>query len=131
MLQVADALAEFMGLRGNSTADGMDNRRDKRVQQNAVKKAGVRSVRSACGTTWSEDGIFGEVGNAPVATSAEENYPLIVKPVESAGSDGVKKCNTKDWTVSVPVVAGVGGAWKSLDDMIKFDQLSVELLWAL
>ena len=31
-IQVADALAEFMGLRGNSTADGMDNRRDKRVQ---------------------------------------------------------------------------------------------------
>ena len=31
-IQVTDALAEFMGLRGNSTADGMDNRRDKRVQ---------------------------------------------------------------------------------------------------
>lgn len=32
LCQVTDALAEFMGLRGNSTADGMDNRRDKRVQ---------------------------------------------------------------------------------------------------
>lgn len=85
-VKVADALAEFMGLRGNSTADGMDNRRDKRVQQNAVKKAGLRSVRSACGTTWSEVASFAE----------QEKYPLIVKPVESAGSDGVKKCNTKE-----------------------------------
>lgn len=85
-VKVTDALAEFMGLRGNSTADGMDNRRDKRVQQTAVKNAGLRSVRSACGTTWSEVADFAE----------QEKYPVIVKPVESAGSDGVKKCDTKE-----------------------------------
>ena len=47
--QVADALSELMGLRGNTTADGMTNRRDKQVQQDAVKAAGLRAVRSVCG----------------------------------------------------------------------------------
>eukprot|EP00913_Durusdinium_trenchii_P013052 g12252.t1 len=52
-VQVADALAEQMGLRGNSIKGGLENRRDK-----------------------------------------QEPFPIIVKPVESAGSDGVKLCQT-------------------------------------
>ena len=83
-VKVADALAELMGFRGNSIADGMENRRDKRVQQEAVKAAGLRSVRSACGTKWSEVSDFAK----------QEEFPIIVKPVESAGSDGVKKCRS-------------------------------------
>eukprot|EP00928_Gymnodinium_smaydae_P038800 TRINITY_DN2666_c1_g1_i1.p1 TRINITY_DN2666_c1_g1~~TRINITY_DN2666_c1_g1_i1.p1 ORF type:complete len:465 (+),score=106.11 TRINITY_DN2666_c1_g1_i1:50-1396(+) len=85
-VKVADALANHMGLRGNSIANGMDNRRDKRVQQEAVKAAGLRSVRSACGTQWDE----------VVAFTRTEEFPIIVKPVESAGSDGVKLCHTVD-----------------------------------
>ena len=84
--QVADALAEELQLRGNSTSEGMENRRDKRVQQEAVRLAGRRSVRSACGKAFKEVLPFVE----------SEKCPLIVKPVESAGSDGVKKCETKD-----------------------------------
>ena len=57
---MADALAEQLGLRGNSTADGMENRRDKRVQQEAVRLAGARSVRSACGKCWPEVKAFAE-----------------------------------------------------------------------
>merc|ERR1712039_148083 len=72
------------GVRGNSTANGMENRRDKRVQQEAVKASGLRSVRSACGTTWDEVAAF----------TATEQFPIIVKPCESAGSDGVKLCHT-------------------------------------
>jgi hypothetical protein len=83
-VKVCDALAEHMGLRGNSIANGMENRRDKRVQQEAVKEAGLRSVRSTCGTKWEEVAAFTE----------EEQFPIIVKPVESAGSDGVKLCHT-------------------------------------
>ena len=49
LLQVADALSEYMGLRGNTTAHGMQNRRDKQVQQDAVKASGLRAVRSVCG----------------------------------------------------------------------------------
>ena len=64
-VKVADALAEFLNLRGNSIADGMENRRDKRVQQEAVKAAGLRSVRSACGTSWSEAGKRGAAHGNP------------------------------------------------------------------
>eukprot|EP00434_Breviolum_minutum_P034908 symbB.v1.2.030902.t1/scaffold3529.1/size56507/2 len=48
-VKVADALSEYMGLRGNTTAHGMQNRRDKQVQQDAVKASGLRAVRSVCG----------------------------------------------------------------------------------
>eukprot|EP00425_Heterocapsa_triquetra_P036439 CAMPEP_0195066106 /NCGR_PEP_ID=MMETSP0448-20130528/11546_1 /TAXON_ID=66468 /ORGANISM="Heterocapsa triquestra, Strain CCMP 448" /LENGTH=439 /DNA_ID=CAMNT_0040097293 /DNA_START=56 /DNA_END=1375 /DNA_ORIENTATION=- len=83
-VKVCDALSEHLGLRGNSTANGMENRRDKRVQQDAVKAAGLRSVRSACGTVWDD----------VVAFTETEEFPIIIKPVESAGSDGVKLCHT-------------------------------------
>jgi len=83
-VKLADALSEHMGLRGNTTANGMENRRDKRVQQEAVKAAGLRSVRSAAGMRWDDVAAFCE----------SERFPIIVKPVESAGSDGVKLCHT-------------------------------------
>jgi hypothetical protein len=83
-VKLADAISEHMGLRGNSTGNGMSNRRDKQVQQDAVKAAGLRSVRSACGKTWDDVSAFCE----------SEAFPIIVKPVESAGSDGVKLCRS-------------------------------------
>lgn len=83
-VKLADALSEHMGLRGNTTQRGMANRRDKQVQQDAVKAAGMRSVRSVCGKDWTEVKAFTET----------EAFPIIVKPVESAGSDGVKLCHT-------------------------------------
>jgi len=83
-VKMADALSEHMGLRGNTTQRGMANRRDKQVQQDAVKAAGMRSVRSVCGKDWTEVKAFTET----------EAFPIIVKPVESAGSDGVKLCHT-------------------------------------
>lgn len=85
-VKVADALAEHMNLRGNGTKNGMSNRRDKRVQQEAAAAAGLRSVRSACGTTWSDVSSF----------CKSEKFPIVVKPVESAGSDGVKLCHTEE-----------------------------------
>ncbi|CAE7241682.1 ddaF [Symbiodinium natans] len=83
-VKVADALSEHMGLRGNTTKGGMANRRDKQVQQDAVKAFGLRSVRSVCGRAWEEVKDFAET----------EVLPMIVKPVESAGSDGVKLCHS-------------------------------------
>ena len=82
-VKVADALSEYMGLRGNTTAHGMQNRRDKQVQQDAVKASGLRAVRSVCGKSWEEVNHF----------TSTETFPIIVKPVESAGSDGVKLCH--------------------------------------
>jgi len=78
----ADALSQELGLRTNGTAT---NRRNKSVQQQCVKAAGLRAVREAVGTSWSEMEAFAET----------EAMPVVVKPVESAGSEGVKLCRSK------------------------------------
>jgi len=62
------------------------NRRNKSVQQKLITASGLRAVREACGTAWSEVATFVDV----------ECMPVVVKPVESAGSDGVKLCHSKE-----------------------------------
>lgn len=79
---LADALSETLGLRTNGAQ--MQNRRDKKLQQELVKAAGLRSVRQACGTKLCEIQEF----------LRNERMPVVVKPVESAGSDGVKLCHS-------------------------------------
>ena len=59
------------------------NRRDKKLQQELIKENGLRSVRQACGTEFSQVESF----------LRSEEYPVVLKPVESAGSDGVKLCH--------------------------------------
>mmetsp|Transcript_30079 Transcript_30079/g.70042 ORF Transcript_30079/g.70042 Transcript_30079/m.70042 type:complete len:538 (-) Transcript_30079:736-2349(-) len=86
-VKVCDALAEYMQLPGNGTANGMENRRDKTVQQDSLRKTGVRAVRGVSGKVWK-----GEVE----AFVASEPMPVVVKPVESAGSEGVKLCHSKE-----------------------------------
>jgi len=81
---LADRLSEELGLKTNGTQ--IPQRRDKKVQQELVKAAGLRSVRQAGGTSWSDVKEFVET----------EPMPVVVKPVESAGSDGVKLCKTKE-----------------------------------
>ena len=83
-VKVCDALSEHMGLRTNGTA--LVNRRDKRVQQDEVRRSGLRAVRETCGTSWDVVSPFLD----------SEPLPVVVKPVESAGSDGVKLCHTKE-----------------------------------
>lgn len=81
-VDMADALSEYMGLRTNGT--DIPNRRDKKLQQELVKQYGLRSVRQAGGTSFEEVESFLQT----------ESFPVVLKPVESAGSDGVKLCNT-------------------------------------
>eukprot|EP00980_Cylindrotheca_fusiformis_P003154 scaffold721_cov131-Cylindrotheca_fusiformis.AAC.44 len=76
----ADAFSEHLGLMTNGT--DIPNRRDKKLQQELIKKNGLRSVRQACGTVFSEVESFLKT----------EPFPVVLKPVESAGSDGVKLC---------------------------------------
>merc|ERR1712176_1566919 len=78
---LADALSSELGVRTNGVSDG---RRDKKRQQELVKAAGLRSVRQAGGTQLSDVRDF----------LRSEPMPVVVKPVESAGSDGVKLCHT-------------------------------------
>merc|ERR1712217_812558 len=79
---LADELSEAFGLRTNGTA--CKGRRDKSEQQKLVKAAGLRSTREASGKILTDVRAFLE----------NEPMPCIVKPTESCGSDGVKKCNT-------------------------------------
>jgi hypothetical protein len=80
----ADALSEALGVRTNGTE--IPNRRDKKLQQELIRKAGLRSVRQAGGTKFEEVESF----------LKREPFPVVLKPVESAGSDGVKLCYIMD-----------------------------------
>jgi len=82
---LADALGENMGLISNGT--GIANRRDKKLQQELVAARGLRSVRQAGGHEFELD---------VKEFLLKEEYPVVVKPVESAGSDGVKLCYNFD-----------------------------------
>merc|ERR1712066_1138239 len=79
---LADELSEALGLRTNGTI--CKGRRNKSEQQKLVKAAGLRSTREASGTLLSEVREF----------LRTEPMPCIVKPTESCGSDGVKKCRS-------------------------------------
>mmetsp|Transcript_22138 Transcript_22138/g.35661 ORF Transcript_22138/g.35661 Transcript_22138/m.35661 type:complete len:497 (+) Transcript_22138:172-1662(+) len=100
-VDLADALSEYMGVLTNGTE--IANRRDKKVQQELVRATGLRAVRQSAGRSLEEVQAFLET----------EQYPLIVKPVDSAGSDGVKLCRTyeeaKDHVLSLLVYEKVNG----------------------
>ena len=81
-VDLADALSEALKIRTNGT--DIPNRRDKKIQQELCRKAGLRSVRQAGGSKW------GDV----VEFLQREPFPVVLKPTESAGSDGVKLCRT-------------------------------------
>jgi hypothetical protein len=83
-VDLADALSEKLGVRTNGTS--IPNRRDKKLQQELIRKYGLRSVRQAAGSEISEVEPFLQT----------ERYPMVLKPVESAGSDGVKLCHSFD-----------------------------------
>ena len=87
-VDLADALSEFLGLLTNGT-DIKPNRRDKKVQQELIRKMGLRSVRQAGGDKLQEVETF----------LRTETYPVVLKPNESAGSDGVKLCYTYEEAV--------------------------------
>lgn len=81
-VDLADALSEHLELRTNGT--DIPNRRDKKVQQELIRKAGLRSVRQAGSANFENVESF----------LRTEPFPVVLKPVESAGSDGVKLCHT-------------------------------------
>jgi len=83
---LADALSEALGLRTNGSQELPGPRRNKSVQQRCVRAAGLRAVREACGRDWAEVADFLD----------SEPLPVVVKPVESAGSDGVRLCRSRE-----------------------------------
>lgn len=83
-VDLADALSERMGFITNGT--DIPNRRDKKVQQELIRDIGLRSIRQAGGSTFNQVEPF----------LRKEKFPVVVKPVDSAGSDGVKLCHSFD-----------------------------------
>merc|ERR1712113_1340572 len=83
-VELADELSEKMKVRTNGTK--VANRRDKKVQQELIRKHGLRSVRQAGGNKLADVEDF----------LRTEAYPLVLKPNEAAGSEGVKLCHSID-----------------------------------
>jgi biotin carboxylase len=73
-VDLADALSEFLKVRTNGTT--IPNRRDKKVQQEIIRKHGLRSVRQAGGKKFSDVEEFLKT----------EPYPVVLKPIESVSS---------------------------------------------
>ncbi len=85
-VDTADVMSERLLVRTNGAKGVFANRRDKKVQQELVKAAGLRSIRQAAGKTFADVEDF----------LRKESYPLVLKPTDSAGTDGVKLCHNSE-----------------------------------
>jgi biotin carboxylase len=82
-VEFAEALAHLLGLPSNNPNSSIA-RRNKASMGDAVARAGLRSARHAYVTTEAEAFAFVE---------ALGDWPVVIKPVDSAGSDGVHFCH--------------------------------------
>eukprot|EP01036_Dinobryon_divergens_P038510 gene38510-50572_t len=85
-VELADKLSEHMGLRTNGTAL-TEARRNKYVMGETVRAAGVRAVKQLRASTWGEISAFLEEWQP-------NPFKVIVKPMDSAGSDDVTLCHS-------------------------------------
>ena len=83
---LADRLAEAIGTRGNGTAMSA-HRRNKYLMGEAVRAAGLRAVKQLRATEWAAIAAF-------IAAWRPEPVKVIVKPIESAGTDDVFLCGS-------------------------------------
>ena len=93
-VELSEALAAETGLRGNAVATSRA-RRDKNEMGEKVQSAGVRAVRQLKTTEWSPVAawLVADWGLPPDHTDVTP-CALVVKPIDSAGSDGVTLCET-------------------------------------
>jgi biotin carboxylase len=106
---LADLLSERLGLPGNGTAR-TSARRNKYDMIETLRAAGVACARQA-----RSDDVA-----AVVAWAEAEGYPVVVKPLSSASTDGVSICRSPD------EVAAAAGAVLGSRDI--FEQLNREVL---
>jgi biotin carboxylase len=89
-VEVGEALAEALNLRGNGTALSAC-RRNKYLMGERVRECGLRAVKQMKGSAASWDEI-----EAFLDREAPTPFRMVVKPLDSCGSDGVYKCCSKD-----------------------------------
>lgn len=88
-VEFADELAELLGLSINDFGLSAA-RRNKELMHRVVDAAGLRIpkqkafARAEAATAWIDDNL---------------NYPVVVKPLDSAGSEDVRKCQSRDQVV--------------------------------
>jgi biotin carboxylase len=87
-VELADKLSEVLNLRNNGT-DLSEARRNKYVMGETVRAAGVRAVRQLKASVWGEIEAWLTAWNP-------NPYKVIVKPLDSAGSDDVTLCLNQD-----------------------------------
>ena len=83
---LSDALSERLGLPSNGSAQSRA-RRDKHEMANALRRAGLRAV---------EELKTGDAEEAVAWAARRDDWPVVVKPLDSAGTDGVSLCETPD-----------------------------------
>jgi len=81
---VSDALSERLGLPSNGTRLS-PARRDKHLMAQALRAAGVRAI---------EELKTADADQAIAWAMRRDDWPVVVKPVDSAGTDGVVLCET-------------------------------------
>lgn len=79
---LSDALSERLGLPSNGTALS-SARRDKHAMAEALRGAGLRAV---------EELKTGDPAAAAAWSRERDEWPVVVKPLDSAGTDGVSLC---------------------------------------
>ena len=87
-VELADKLSEFLKLRTNGTVMS-EARRNKYIMGETVRSAGVRAVRQLKSSVWGEIEAWLSAWNP-------SPYKVIVKPLDSAGSDDVTLCLSED-----------------------------------
>jgi hypothetical protein len=87
-VELADQLSSHFGLRTNGTAQS-EARRNKYVMGETVRSAGIRAVKQLQSRTWGEIAAF-------LQEWQPNPYRVIVKPMDSAGSDDVTLCRSEE-----------------------------------
>lgn len=90
---LADKLSEHFKLTTNGTS-GSAARRNKYLMGEKVRAAGLRAVAQVQATKWSQVESFVKKELVPMLKGGD--FKVIVKPVESAGSDDVTLCRSMD-----------------------------------
>ncbi len=83
-MELADRLSERLNLRTNGTASS-EGRRNKFLMGETIRQAGLRAVKQLKTHSWTEMKAWIEDWNP-------SPFKVIVKPVDSAGSDNVTLC---------------------------------------
>eukprot|EP00457_Paulinella_chromatophora_P002954 gb/GEZN01002959.1/.p1 GENE.gb/GEZN01002959.1/~~gb/GEZN01002959.1/.p1 ORF type:complete len:566 (+),score=80.81 gb/GEZN01002959.1/:27-1700(+) len=86
-VELCDAIAEALNLPCNGTALS-EERRDKYLMGEQVRRSGTRAVKQARASTWAECEIY--------LKQFASTFKIVLKPSASAGSDGVYLCTTVD-----------------------------------